>query len=141
MSLSVRRFVRALPVIFLPLVLSACVSDGLIKSTDLAEEAAYETGFHDGRHSGLQAADELSPALIKDLDRYTEDKSYRQGWNAGEEEGLRIRKQLASLRQEKRVEASKPQPQKRAIPDISKPQEEVLDTNPLQPRDASSIKF
>lgn len=141
MYLFIRRFFRVVPVVLMPLLLSACVTDGFIKQEDAATESAYDMGFHDGRHSGLQGADELSPALIKDLGRYADDEAYRQGWNAGEAEGLRIRKQLASLRQEKRVDAGKPKRQNRPIPDISKPEEEVLETNPLQPRDSSSIKF
>lgn len=141
MYLPIRRFFRAMPVILMPLLLSACVSDGFIMHTDYAVESGYETGFHDGRHSGLQGADESSVAMIKDLSRFAEDEAYRKGWIAGEEEGLRIRQELASLRQQKRAEIVKPNRQSRQIPDLAKPEEEVLETNPLQPRDPSSIKF
>ncbi|WP_432698365.1 hypothetical protein ACQUQP_08495 [Marinobacterium sp. YM272] len=142
MSLFLRRFIRTVLVITLPFTLSACVTNGLMMDNS-AGANGYEIGFHDGRHSGLNGATDLSTSLIKDLTRYQADERYREGWLAGQEEGARIRAELASLRANKTAKATKPksQAQGNKMPDMARPEDEVLERSSINTIDSSSIKF
>ena len=51
---------------------------------------SYVTGFHDGRHSGMQEAGNLFEHFIRDTERYESDPDYREGWLAGEKEGRKL---------------------------------------------------
>lgn len=142
MSLYFRRFIRTLLVVFIPFALSACVTNGQMMTQSYISDS-YMTGFHDGRHSGLNGAGSTSISLVKDLTRYENDDSYREGWLAGEAEGQRIRQELASLRANQAAKAPKPksQTQGNKLPDIARPEDEVLERPVIKPADASSIKF
>ncbi len=54
---------------------------------------AYITGFHDGRHSGIKEAGNYLEHMVKDAKRFEEDAEYRNGWLAGEQEGIAIQRQ------------------------------------------------
>lgn len=79
-----------------PLFLSACTSQSVIGRSFISD--SYATGFHDGRHSGLKKGGNVSETMIKDLTRFAEDEDYRRGWLAGEQEGLKIEKELRASR-------------------------------------------
>lgn len=61
------------------------------------KSAAYIAGFHDGRHSGMSEQGNEFESYIKDVDRFSRDADYRQGWNEGEIEGKKIQGQAASV--------------------------------------------
>ncbi|TXS90784.1 hypothetical protein FV139_17565 [Parahaliea maris] len=54
---------------------------------------AYITGFHDGRHSGMKEAGNYLEHMVKDTQRFETETDYREGWLAGEEEGIRMQQQ------------------------------------------------
>ncbi|MBR9884615.1 MAG: hypothetical protein GYB21_13570, partial [Oceanospirillales bacterium] len=83
-------------VLLAPLLLSACSSQSMIGRPFISD--SYATGFHDGRHSGLKTPGNTSETMIKDLTRFAEDEEYRRGWLAGEQEGLKIEKELRASR-------------------------------------------
>ena len=60
---------------------------------DSGKSEAYITGFHDGRHSGMKEAGNYLEHMVKDVQRYETDTDYREGWLAGEQEGIRIQNQ------------------------------------------------
>jgi hypothetical protein len=61
--------------------------------TDAGKNEAYITGFHDGRHSGMKEAGNYLEHMVKDAQRFETDSDYREGWLAGEKEGIRIQNQ------------------------------------------------
>lgn len=60
---------------------------------DAGKSEAYITGFHDGRHSGMKEAGNYLEHMVKDIQRFGSDVDYRDGWLAGEQEGIRIQQQ------------------------------------------------
>lgn len=54
---------------------------------------AYITGFHDGRHNGMKEAGNYLEHTVKDVQSFETDTDYREGWLAGEQEGIRIQNQ------------------------------------------------
>ncbi len=60
---------------------------------DAGRSEAYITGFHDGRHSGMKEAGNYLEHMVKDSQRFKTDVDYRDGWLAGEQEGIRIQQQ------------------------------------------------
>ncbi len=84
--------VRCLAAVFLLLVLAGCqTSDATLRESGKSE--AYITGFHDGRHSGMKEAGNYLEHMVKDAKRFEEDADYREGWLAGEQEGIEIQRQ------------------------------------------------
>ena len=74
------------------LVLSGCQTpDSALREQGKSE--AYLTGFHDGRHSGMQEAGNFLEHFVQDQARFESDQDYREGWIAGEAEGKRIQQQ------------------------------------------------
>lgn len=78
-------------------VLLALASAGC-QTTDSALQSAgrsesYITGFHDGRHSGMKEAGNYLEHMVKDVQRFETDTDYREGWLAGEQEGIRMQNQ------------------------------------------------
>ena len=66
-------------------------SDSTLREQGNSE--AYIQGFHDGRHSGMKEAGNYLEHVVKDLDRFDTDPEYRNGWLAGEAEGIRMQQQ------------------------------------------------
>ena len=66
-------------------------SDSSLREQGKSE--AYIQGFHDGRHSGMKEAGNYLEHIVKDLDRFETDPEYRNGWLAGEAEGIRMQQQ------------------------------------------------
>lgn len=91
--LSLSKLMAAL--VFMPMVLAACSFNTHLRSGEYGGDA-YVTGFHDGRHSGLAKAGASAESVIKDVTRFAEQPEYREGWLAGEQEGIRIRKEASA---------------------------------------------
>ncbi len=84
--------VRFLAAAFSLLVLAGCeTTDATLRETGKSE--AYITGFHDGRHSGMKEAGNYLEHMVKDTKRFEENAEYREGWLAGEMEGIEIQRQ------------------------------------------------
>lgn len=64
---------------------------------DAGRSEAYVTGFHDGRHSGMQEAGNEWEHYIRDEQRFETDKEYQAGWLAGEAEGKRMQAQAKAV--------------------------------------------
>ena len=73
------------------LMFGCATSDSALRESGHVE--AYLQGFHDGRHSGMREAGNYFEHIVKDAERFTKDTEYREGWLAGEEEGVRIQQQ------------------------------------------------
>ncbi len=74
------------------LFITGCAtSDSTLREQGNSE--AYIQGFHDGRHSGMKEAGNYLEHIVKDLDRFETDPDYRNGWLAGEAEGIRMQQQ------------------------------------------------
>ena len=83
---------RKFSVVVLGLALMGCqTSDSTLR--DAGRSEAYIAGFHDGRHSGMKEAGNYLEHTVKDTQRFDSDADYREGWLAGEEEGIRIQKE------------------------------------------------
>ena len=79
-------------VLCLSVFLFGCAtSDSALRESGHCE--AYVMGFHDGRHSGMREAGNYFEHMVKDAERFTSDTEYREGWLAGEAEGVRIQQQ------------------------------------------------
>ena len=79
-------------VLCLSVFLFGCAtSDSALRESGHGE--AYVMGFHDGRHSGMREAGNYFEHMVKDAERFTSDTEYREGWLAGEAEGVRIQQQ------------------------------------------------
>ena len=77
-------------------VLAACgTSDSALRESGRSE--AYITGFHDGRHSGMQEAGNNYEHFMQDTQRFATDADYKAGWLAGEAEGKRLQEQAVSV--------------------------------------------
>lgn len=86
---------RLLTLCTLALFLAACqTSDATLREQGRSE--SYVTGFHDGRHSGMQEAGNNWEHYIKDRERFESDAQYRDGWLAGELEGKRLQEQATA---------------------------------------------
>ncbi len=48
-----------------------------------ASSYGYAEGFHDGCHSGREAAGDWSDGFAKDLNRFGVDRDYTRGWSDG----------------------------------------------------------
>ena len=71
----------------LALIVMGCeTSDATLR--DAGRNEAYIIGFHDGRHSGMKEAGNYLEHMVKDTKRFEEDADYREGWLAGEQEGM-----------------------------------------------------
>ncbi|MFL7867323.1 MAG: hypothetical protein AB8I58_00775 [Anaerolineales bacterium] len=78
--------------VILALASAGCeTTDSTLK--DAGKSEAYITGFHDGRHSGMKEAGNYLEHMVKDSQRFETDVDYRDGWLAGEQEGIKIQKQ------------------------------------------------
>ncbi len=78
--------------VLLALASAGCeTTDATLRDTGRSE--AYITGFHDGRHSGMKEAGNYLEHMVKDSQRFETDADYRDGWLAGEQEGIRIQQQ------------------------------------------------
>ncbi len=78
--------------ILLALLVAGCeTTDTALREGGRSE--AYITGFHDGRHSGMKEAGNYLEHMVKDVERFETDSEYREGWLAGEQEGMRIQNQ------------------------------------------------
>ncbi|WP_205619473.1 hypothetical protein [Ferrimonas senticii] len=58
---------------------------------------AYIQGFHDGRHSGMKRAGNNFEHYLRDEQRFNNDRQYQQGWQAGEQEGIRLQQQAKAI--------------------------------------------
>lgn len=80
----------------LALVISGCqTSDSSLREQGRSE--SYVQGFHDGRHSGMKEAGNDFEHYIKDYERFDTDAEYREGWTAGEAEGLELQQQADAI--------------------------------------------
>ncbi|MBV1789447.1 hypothetical protein KQ940_15435 [Marinobacterium sp. D7] len=120
-------------VLLAPLLLSACSSQSMIGRTFISD--SYATGFHDGRHSGLKKGGNASESIIKDLTRFAEDEEYRSGWLAGEQEGMRIEKELRASKGV--VSSNKPKKEVEKPPRDNK----TVDPELIQDMQTSKLKF
>lgn len=73
---------------FLFASVSCTTSDRSLRGSGKSE--AYISWFHDGRHSGMAEAGNSFEHVIRDGERFDGDKEYREGWLAGQSEGVRI---------------------------------------------------
>ena len=73
------------------LMFGCATSDSALRESGHVE--AYLQGFHDGRHSGMREAGNYFEHIVKDAERFANDTEYRDGWLAGEDEGVRIQQQ------------------------------------------------
>lgn len=74
------------------LFLAGCeTSDATLR--DQGRSDAYVLGFHDGRHSGMQEEGNILEHFVRDQTRYESDQQYRDGWIAGEAEGIRMQQE------------------------------------------------
>ncbi len=86
---------------FLVLFISAFFLWGC-ETTDSAMQSAgksedYIAGFHDGRHSGMKEAGNYLEHMIRDEKRFAENSDYREGWLAGEQEGIQMQQQANAI--------------------------------------------
>ena len=87
---------RFLGISSIALLLTACgTTDSAMQ--DAGRSEAYVQGFHDGRHSGMKEAGNTWEHYIRDHERYQKDSEYREGWQAGEEEGKRLQEQASAI--------------------------------------------
>ncbi|WP_156042719.1 hypothetical protein [Marinobacterium lacunae] len=117
-----------------PAFVSGCASSSMVGRTISSD--SYATGFHDGRHSGLKRAGNVSEVMIKDLTRFAEDKDYRDGWLSGEQEGIRIQKEL---RASKGVVSGGSKPRKE--PENVAPNTKTVDPDQIPDMQPSKLKF
>ena len=76
--------------------LSACqTSDSALREQGNTE--SYIQGFHDGRHSGMSEGGNRWEHYIRDTERFDEDSQYRDGWLAGEAEGMKLQAQAKAV--------------------------------------------
>ena len=87
-------YVLALIVAFTLFLTGCATSDATLRESGHGE--AYIQGFHDGRHSGMKEAGNYLEHMVKDTQRFAEDAKYRDGWLAGEAEGIRIQQEANS---------------------------------------------
>ena len=73
------------------LMFGCATSDSSLRESGHNE--SYVMGFHDGRHSGMREAGNYFEHIVKDTERFTSDVEYRDGWLAGEAEGIRMQEQ------------------------------------------------
>jgi len=90
-SVQLRNYVLGLVVGFSVLLTGCETSDATLRKGGHSE--AYIQGFHDGRHSGMKEAGNYLEHMVKDTRRFAEDPEYREGWLAGEDEGMRMQKE------------------------------------------------
>lgn len=55
----------------------------LMGSSEPLDETSYQTGYGQGCNTGQQRQNAYSDYLDRDETRYSDDRSYRAGWNAG----------------------------------------------------------
>lgn len=118
--------------------LTACgTTDSAMR--DQGHSEAYVTGFHDGRHSGMQEAGNEWEHYIRDYERFESDAEYKSGWLAGEAEGKRLQAQATAVGEaaagsysgyqiSKEAEKSGPHPDKAAKKAMKGVDTEVLKT-------------
>ncbi len=88
--------IRVLAFLTLTMYLWGCeTSDTAMQSA--GRSADYIAGFHDGRHSGMKEAGNYLEHRIKDEQRFVESSEYREGWLAGEQEGIRMQEQANAI--------------------------------------------
>lgn len=126
-----------LALLSLLVTLSACqTSDSTMR--DQGHNEAYVQGFHDGRHSGMKEAGNNWEHYLRDHERFESDSDYKDGWLAGEAEGLRLQEQAAAAGNAvggaytgyevgKEIDKSKPHPNK-----IAKDAMKGVDTDALK---------
>ena len=86
---------RLLCVLALSFALSACgTTDATLQQQ--GHNQSYITGFHDGRHSGMEEGGNHYEHYIKDTERFQSDLEYRNGWLAGEAEGKKLQAQAVA---------------------------------------------
>ncbi len=91
-----QRPMRVLLFLLIATYLSGCeTSDTALQSAGKSED--YIAGFHDGRHSGMKEAGNYLEHVIKDEQRFVENSDYREGWLAGEAEGIRMQQQADAI--------------------------------------------
>ena len=82
--------------IFTCLLIASCgTTDSALQ--DAGRSEAYVTGFHDGRHSGMQEAGNQWEHYIRDHERFDSDADYKAGWLDGEAEGKRLQAQAKAI--------------------------------------------
>ena len=87
---------RMLCVLVLSFTLSACgTTDATLQQH--GHNQSYITGFHDGRHSGMEEEGNHYENYIKDTERFQSDAEYRNGWLAGEAEGKKLQAQAVAV--------------------------------------------
>jgi hypothetical protein len=105
--------VFTLVIVLASFITGCATSDATLRERGLSE--AYIQGFHDGRHSGMKEAGNYLEHMVKDIQRFEGDAEYREGWLAGEAEGIRIQQEANAVggaysgyRIQKEVEKSQP---------------------------------
>ena len=88
---------RLLLIFFFSLFLVAACGTTDTAMRDAGRSDAYVTGFHDGRHSGMQEAGNQWEHYIRDHERFDADADYKAGWLAGEAEGKRLQAQAKAI--------------------------------------------
>lgn len=89
-SVKLGSYVLGLVVGFSVLLTGCETSDAALRKGGHSE--AYIQGFHDGRHTGMKEAGNYLEHKVKDTQRFAEDAEYKEGWLAGEAEGMRMQK-------------------------------------------------
>jgi hypothetical protein len=86
------KIIKGLALLYCWLILAGCeTTDTTLRGQGKSD--AYIMGFHDGRHSGMQEAGNYLEHYVKDEQRFDSDVKYREGWLAGEAEGIRIQRE------------------------------------------------
>lgn len=87
---------KIIALISLALLLTACgTTDSSLREQGKSD--AYVLGFHDGRHSGMKEEGNDFEHYIRDEQRFGEDLDYRNGWLAGEAEGIKLQDQATMV--------------------------------------------
>ena len=77
-------------------LLAACgTTDSQLQQSGHSQ--GYITGFHDGRHSGMQEQGNSFEHYIRDHERYSSDPEYKAGWDEGEAEGIKLQAQATAI--------------------------------------------
>jgi len=79
----------------LVLVAACGTTDSQLQQSGHAQ--GYITGFHDGRHSGMQEQGNNFEHYIRDHERYSSDPEYKAGWDEGEAEGIKLQAQATAI--------------------------------------------
>ncbi|MBW8189839.1 hypothetical protein K0504_02230 [Neiella marina] len=87
---------RIVCIVLIAFSLIACgTTDSELTSKGASHD--YILGFHDGRHSGIKEAGNHWDHYVRDEQKFSNNKDYRDGWLAGEAEGKELQKQAVTV--------------------------------------------